>query len=120
MAEGALGADEAIIPAVKQEIAERGEVWCGRTHGGGHHKTGASMGLGWRAGSEIITLAETFGVAIVVHCSRNEIVHRYGERGEEEWLYFGQTREHYEAMRPVDGDLLVVSDGDESGLRMRC
>jgi hypothetical protein len=50
----------------------------------------------------------------MVHCSRNGTVHRYGERGEEKWLYFDQVREHYEAMHKVDSDLLIVSSCDET------
>ena len=50
----------------------------------------------------------------MVHCSRDGTVHRYGERGEEKWLYFDQARGHYEAMHQMDGDLLVASSGDES------
>ena len=41
---------KAVVPAVEEESAERSEVWCSRAHEEGHHQTGASVGLGWRAG----------------------------------------------------------------------
>ena len=57
----------------------------------------------WGGEQEIVALAETFGVVIMVHCSRNGTVHRYDEQGDERWLYFDQVRENYEAMHRVDG-----------------
>ena len=68
----------------------------------------------WGGEQEIIALAETFGVVIMVQCSRDGNVHRYGERGEEKWLYFDQAREHYEAMHQVDGDMLIANSSSDS------
>ena len=82
----------------------------------GHMKKGTIRHVpawAWGGEQEIIALAEKSGVVIRVHCSRDGTVHRYGERGEQKWLYFDQAREHYEAMHQ-DGGLLVAGSGDES------
>ena len=71
----------------------------------------------WGGEQEIVALSEKFEIVIMVHCSRDGTIHKYGQRGDEKWLYFDQIREHYEAMHLVDSKLLLSEESDDSDER---
>ena len=60
----------------------------------------------WGGEQELIAVAESMGITVMVHCSRHGNVHSYGSGVETKWLYFDDVRQHYEAMHMVGEDLL--------------
>ena len=104
MAKRKLGPDESILYSLKEEGTNA--VNFGATMHMNKGKVKVAPAWAWSGEQELIAVAESMGITVMVHCSRHDNVHSCGSGVDTEWLYSDDVRQHYEAMHMVREDLL--------------